>query len=122
MILQSVCALYISFITHPSTSPLLHLSCRLTRDVGLVLAELPLEPQLGRLLLASGPAGCSDEAATLCAMLSVPHLWTASHGAHRAQDEVCVIERARTCVCVCVCVCVARSVHSSPFYIPLSTT
>ena len=51
--------------------------------MGLPLAELPLEPQLGRVLLAS--AACGEEAVTLAALLSVPHLWTASRGAHRAQ-------------------------------------
>lgn len=60
---------------------------KLTREVGLALAELPLEPQVGRILLASGPAKCGEEAVTLCALLSVPHIWTASKGAHRAQDE-----------------------------------
>lgn len=117
---------------------------RLTQDIGLVLAELPLDPQLGRMLLASarslpshpaasgrpapdstgtarassageadgthegGTVGgleeagfsgrrealglCSEEVATLAALLSVPHLWVASRGAHRAQVRVlCVV-------------------------------
>ena len=38
---------------------------------------------MGRVLLAS--AGCGEEAVTLVALMSVPHLWTASRGAHRAQ-------------------------------------
>lgn len=59
------------------------LSQRLTRDIGIPLAELPLEPQHGRILLAS--SSCGEEAVTLVSLLSVPHLWTASRGAHRAQ-------------------------------------
>ena len=76
-------------ITHIAPSSLLHqyMSCvcppRLTRDVGLPLAELPLEPQHGRILLASSQ--CGEEAVTLVALLSGPHLWTASRGAHKAQ-------------------------------------
>lgn len=68
---------------------------RLTRSIGLPLSELPVEPHLGRVLLASaapgtdasGSKGCSQEVVVLVALLSVPHLWTASRGAHRAQDE-----------------------------------
>lgn len=118
---------------------------RLTQDIGLVLAELPLDPQLGRMLLASarslpshpatsgrpdstgtarassareadgtregGTAGgleeagfsgrrealglCSDEVATLAALLSVPHLWVASRGAHRAQVRMLCVAGGR---------------------------
>ena len=77
--------------------------------MGLPLADLPLEPALGRCLLAScgigaeadgcsgtsatasrisaTASGCSEEMLTIAAMLSVPHIWVPASGAQRALDE-----------------------------------
>jgi ATP-dependent RNA helicase DDX35 len=60
---------------------LLMLLHRLTASVGTLLAELPLEPQLGAALLAAANTfGCCQELLTLAGMLSVPAVW-ASPGA-----------------------------------------
>lgn len=42
----------------------------LTR-LGLKMAEFPMEPPLSKMLITSVDLGCSDEAATIIAMLSV---------------------------------------------------
>ena len=60
---------------------------KLSEDVGLPISELPLDPPLGRLLLASGPDGCGEEAASIAAFLSVPPLWVSSRGSTKAQEE-----------------------------------
>lgn len=42
---------------------------RLTRPTGVMLADLPLEPMLGKALLCSGEMGCSEEMLTVAATL-----------------------------------------------------
>ncbi|KAG0242992.1 hypothetical protein BGX31_011395 [Mortierella sp. GBA43] len=44
---------------------------RLTIPLGMRLAEFPLDPLLGKILLDSGKFGCSQEMLTIAAMLSV---------------------------------------------------
>ena len=44
---------------------------RLSRPLGQQLAELPLDPRLGAALVGAGRAGCTEEVATIVAMLSV---------------------------------------------------
>eukprot|EP01086_Lenisia_limosa_P008805 TRINITY_DN310_c0_g1_i3.p1 TRINITY_DN310_c0_g1~~TRINITY_DN310_c0_g1_i3.p1 ORF type:complete len:871 (+),score=109.70 TRINITY_DN310_c0_g1_i3:2-2614(+) len=39
--------------------------------LGRRMAELPLDPQLSRMVIAAGSFGCSDQILTLCAMLSI---------------------------------------------------
>ncbi|XP_065560397.1 probable ATP-dependent RNA helicase DHX35 isoform X1 [Artemia franciscana] len=46
-------------------------SCNLTMPLGLHLAELPLDPNLGKMLISSGDFGCSEEIASIIAMLQV---------------------------------------------------
>ena len=59
---------------------------RLTEPLGQHLAELPLDPRLGKALLASGDLGCSDEVLTIVALLSVQSIWLSPHGQRRALD------------------------------------
>ena len=59
---------------------------RLTEQHGHHLAELPVDPRLGKALLASGDLGCSDEVLTIVALLSVQSIWLSSHGQRRALD------------------------------------
>lgn len=60
---------------------------RLTRPLGTTLSELPLEPMLGRCLLASAELGCGEELLTLVAMLSVQSVWRGPGGRTREYDE-----------------------------------
>lgn len=64
---------------------------RLTLEVGVPLAELPVDPLLGRILLASGEYGCGGEAATLAAMLTAQPIWMASAG-EEARTKLAVAE------------------------------
>jgi ATP-dependent RNA helicase DDX35 len=58
---------------------------KLTNPLGVRMAELPLEPPLAKALLAGAEAGCSEEVATIVAMLSVQSVW-APHGDRRVLD------------------------------------
>ncbi|KAG2488343.1 hypothetical protein HYH03_013033 [Edaphochlamys debaryana] len=60
---------------------------RLTKDVGLALSALPLEPPLGAALLASRGLGCAEELLTIASLMSVQHVWAPAQGATRALDE-----------------------------------
>ena len=60
---------------------------RLTRPLGMHLAELPLEPQLGKALLASGELECLEEMLTVAAYLQVQSAWTSSRGRMKKLDE-----------------------------------
>ncbi|KAG0171394.1 hypothetical protein DFQ30_001077 [Apophysomyces sp. BC1015] len=48
---------------------------RLTIPLGSQLAEFPVDPMLGKILLASGDFKCSEEIATIAAMLSVQNVF-----------------------------------------------
>ena len=60
---------------------------RLTRPLGMHLAELPLEPQLGKALLASGELECLEEMLTVAAYLQVQSAWASSRGRMKKLDE-----------------------------------
>ena len=48
---------------------------QLTRPVGMQLAELPVEPQMGKALLVAAAMGCAEDVATIAACTSVENLW-----------------------------------------------
>lgn len=48
---------------------------QLTTPIGLQLAELPIEPQMGRALLAAVEMGCADDVVTIAACTSVDNIW-----------------------------------------------
>ena len=54
--------------------------CRLTNPLGHQLAELPLDPRVGKALLAACELGCNQEVAVVAAMLSVNSIWFAGQG------------------------------------------
>ena len=55
--------------------------------MGQQLAELPVDPRLGAALLASGRLGCSEEAATVVAMLGVHSIWAGPRGQRKALED-----------------------------------
>ena len=63
---------------------MLVLPCRLTDPLGQHLAELPVDPRLGKALLASGELGCAEEVLTIVALLSVQSVWLSPHGQRKA--------------------------------------
>ncbi|KXZ50497.1 hypothetical protein GPECTOR_16g672 [Gonium pectorale] len=62
---------------------------RLTRDVGMALAALPLDPPVGAALLASRRLGCVEEMLTLAALMAGGGghtVWVAAPGSSRALE------------------------------------
>ena len=55
-------------------------------DLGRALAELPLEPALGKLLVLGCKAGCTNEALAVSAMLSVPPVFFRPSDRQEAAD------------------------------------
>ncbi|XP_077355812.1 ATP-dependent RNA helicase DHX15 [Festucalex cinctus] len=55
--------------------------------LGGVMAEFPLDPQLAKMLVASCESGCSDEALSITAMLSVPQCFMRPPEAKKAADD-----------------------------------
>ncbi|XP_061619856.1 pre-mRNA-splicing factor ATP-dependent RNA helicase DHX15 isoform X1 [Phyllopteryx taeniolatus] len=56
-------------------------------DLGTVMAEFPLDPQLAKMVVASCDLGCSDEALSITAMLSVPQCFIRPREAKMAADN-----------------------------------
>jgi len=50
-------------------------ACHLTKPLGVTMAELPLAPMFGRMLLSSKEFGCSEEAVTLAAMTQIQNIF-----------------------------------------------
>jgi len=46
-------------------------NCKLTPDLGVKMAEFPVDPPLAKMLLVSGQYGCSEEMLSIAAMLQV---------------------------------------------------
>ena len=60
--------------THAPTHTLGYDWFLLSQDLGHKMSELPLDPQLAKVLLASPDYGCSNEVLSIVAMLSVPQV------------------------------------------------
>jgi len=56
-------------------------------ELGSMMAELPLDPQLAKVLIASNDYSCSNEILSLTAMLSVPVCFIRPNDARRQADE-----------------------------------
>ena len=55
-------------------------------DIGYQMSELPLDPQLAKLILSSPDYGCSSEIASIVACLSVPQIFMRPHDSAKAAD------------------------------------
>ncbi|KAL9709035.1 DEAH-box ATP-dependent RNA helicase prp43 [Leucoagaricus gongylophorus] len=55
-------------------------------DLGKLMAEFPLDPQLAKLLISSPEFKCSNEILTITAMLSVPNIWIRPNNQRREAD------------------------------------
>ncbi|KAI8366665.1 P-loop containing nucleoside triphosphate hydrolase protein [Radiomyces spectabilis] len=64
---------------------------RLTLPLGMQLAEFPVDPMLGKILLASGEFKCSEEIVTIAAMLSVQNVFI--HPPRASKDVVAEARR-----------------------------
>ncbi|XP_074598255.1 DEAH-box helicase 15 isoform X2 [Brevipalpus obovatus] len=56
-------------------------------DLGSVMAEFPLDPQLAKMLIASCDFSCSNEALSITAMLSVPQCFVRPNDLKKAADD-----------------------------------
>ena len=59
----------------------------LTDDIGLKIAELPFEPMVSKMILSSGQLGCSEEIATIAAMMGVQNVWVNPSSLRKKADE-----------------------------------
>lgn len=60
---------------------------KLTSPTGFQIAEIPLNPMLGRILVESCARGCSPEVLIIAASLSVQSIWVSSRGREKELDE-----------------------------------
>ncbi|XP_060862104.1 putative pre-mRNA-splicing factor ATP-dependent RNA helicase PRP1 isoform X1 [Metopolophium dirhodum] len=56
-------------------------------DLGNIMAEFPLDPQLAKMLIASCSLSCSNEILSITAMLSVPQCFVRPSEAKKASDD-----------------------------------
>ncbi|GFR16742.1 pre-mRNA-splicing factor ATP-dependent RNA helicase DHX15 [Trichonephila clavata] len=56
-------------------------------DLGAVMAEFPLDPQLAKMLISSCDYNCSNEILSITAMLSVPQCFVRPNEAKKAADD-----------------------------------
>ncbi|KAL1222917.1 putative pre-mRNA-splicing factor ATP-dependent RNA helicase DEAH9 [Cardamine amara subsp. amara] len=60
---------------------------KLTSPTGFQVAELPLDPMISKMILASSELGCSNEIITIAAVLSIQSVWVIARGVQKEQDE-----------------------------------
>jgi len=56
-------------------------------ELGSMMAEFPLDPQLAKMLITSAQFNCSNEILSIAAMLSVPHCFVRPKDAQKEADE-----------------------------------
>ncbi|KAJ0017416.1 hypothetical protein Pint_10466 [Pistacia integerrima] len=60
---------------------------KLTSPTGFQVAEIPLDPMISKMILASNELGCSEEIITVAAVLSIQSIWVSARGAQKELDE-----------------------------------
>lgn len=60
---------------------------KLTSPTGFQVAEIPLDPMISKMILASDSLGCSEEAITIAAILSIQSIWVSARGSEKDLDE-----------------------------------
>ncbi|KZV57549.1 hypothetical protein F511_03009 [Dorcoceras hygrometricum] len=60
---------------------------KLTSPAGFQVAEIPLDPMISKMILASNDFGCSEEAITIAAVLSIQSIWFSGKGMQKEMDE-----------------------------------
>lgn len=60
---------------------------KLTSPTGFQVAEIPLDPMISKMMIASSQLGCSEEIITIAAVLSVQSIWIAGRGIQKESDE-----------------------------------
>ncbi|KAF7803364.1 putative pre-mRNA-splicing factor ATP-dependent RNA helicase DEAH9 [Senna tora] len=60
---------------------------KLTSPTGFQVAEIPLDPMISKMMIASSESGCSEEIITIAAVLSIQSIWVSGRGIQRELDE-----------------------------------
>ncbi|XP_057472096.1 probable pre-mRNA-splicing factor ATP-dependent RNA helicase DEAH9 isoform X2 [Actinidia eriantha] len=60
---------------------------KLTSPTGFQVAEIPLDPMISKMILASNQLGCSEEIITIAAILSIQSIWFSVRGQQKELDE-----------------------------------
>ncbi|KAK4485289.1 hypothetical protein RD792_007922 [Penstemon davidsonii] len=60
---------------------------KLTSPAGFQVAEIPLDPMISKMILASSDYGCSEEVITIAAVLSIQSIWFSVRGSQKELDE-----------------------------------
>ncbi|CAI0469090.1 unnamed protein product [Linum tenue] len=60
---------------------------KLTSPVGFQVAEIPLDPMISKMILASDQLGCAEEILTIAAALSIQSIWVSGRGMQKELDE-----------------------------------
>ncbi|XP_061357640.1 probable pre-mRNA-splicing factor ATP-dependent RNA helicase DEAH9 [Gastrolobium bilobum] len=60
---------------------------KLTSPTGFQVAEIPLDPMISKMIIASSQFGCSEEIITTAAVLSVQSIWISGRGIQKESDE-----------------------------------
>ncbi|KAG4960395.1 hypothetical protein JHK87_037028 [Glycine soja] len=60
---------------------------KLTSPTGFQVAEIPLDPMVSKMIIASSQLGCSEEIITIAAVLSVQSIWISGRGIQKESDE-----------------------------------
>ncbi|RAL44761.1 hypothetical protein DM860_003520 [Cuscuta australis] len=60
---------------------------KLTSPTGFQVAEIPLDPMISKMILASSVSGCSEEIITIAAVLSIQSIWISLRGVQKEMDE-----------------------------------
>ncbi|XP_020207289.1 probable pre-mRNA-splicing factor ATP-dependent RNA helicase DEAH9 [Cajanus cajan] len=60
---------------------------KLTSPTGFQVAEIPLDPMVSKMIIASSQLGCSEEIITVAAVLSVQTIWISGRGIQKESDE-----------------------------------
>ncbi|CAH9112200.1 unnamed protein product [Cuscuta europaea] len=60
---------------------------KLTSPTGFQVAEIPMDPMISKMILASSASGCSEEIITISAVLSVQSIWISLRGVQKEMDE-----------------------------------
>ncbi|CAN0845440.1 Probable pre-mRNA-splicing factor ATP-dependent RNA helicase DEAH9 [Linum grandiflorum] len=60
---------------------------KLTSPVGFQVAEIPLDPMISKMIIASDQLECTEEILTIAAVLSVQSIWVSSRGMQKELDE-----------------------------------
>ncbi|KAG2225110.1 hypothetical protein INT45_011793 [Circinella minor] len=68
---------------------------RLTIPLGIHLAEFPVDPMLGKILLASGDFKCSEEIVSIAAILSVQKVFINPSGKSTTKDQTILDSRRK---------------------------